>query len=639
MKRFQRFLTGAAIVSLAMVVGVSKSNAQIWAFYDMQIVNQFFNPLVGQTNTLFDFDFKNAAGFIDRDDGVANNVPVGFNFNYNGSNFSTVNVCVNGWASVGPQPTPVITNDIYYLFRANQPNNTLAPFWGDHFYRSQADIDSIGQHFKPTLIQYSTIAVPNTCDPDAPPGALVRTFTLEWKDLNINDKKNVNSIATFQIKILENCFSSNPNFPDNRATIEFHYGSIGNLGTVKTQGSTVGIEDSVTDSLAHSWMNGLFPSSYANEDSTRLNKDSLTSCWPPATCLPGRVIQFTPEGKGRILEWGDGDVNLTQLDNTQPAEIRLNQNRFVTLADADSLLRAVAKAYPPLDSVEGRQAFHGDANHNGKYQNPLFPGYDFYRVTAYDAAYILMYLAAKLPFLPWPQPLPLPVYKESGSDANSISGIYADTKHSVVRGSTTLVPVTFRGSVNGPVAFDLNVKSLDAKSLQFTGVESSRGMMQFNAELGKVVFAAAGQFVDGDVLGYIQLHADANAEFEMTNVMVNDQPFAGQHGVITAQTQSVDATGANALEQNSPNPFNIQANALTTIGYSVANPTVATIKIFDVLGNEVRALENGTSVTAGNHTLYWDGRDASGALVPSGVYYYQLTTPEFTKAVKMQVTR
>jgi flagellar hook assembly protein FlgD len=66
---------------------------------------------------------------------------------------------------------------------------------------------------------------------------------------------------------------------------------------------------------------------------------------------------------------------------------------------------------------------------------------------------------------------------------------------------------------------------------------------------------------------------------------------------------------------------------------------MVSLKVYDMLGNEVRSLVSGESVTSGAHEVKWDGRDNSGSLVANGAYYYQLTTPEFTKIVKMQVIR
>jgi len=637
MKLLKQFLAGLTLTMLVGLFGTSKVQAQIWAYYDEEIRNIFFNPLVGATTTLNDFEFVDFNGDVDRDNGVRNDIPVGFTFDYNNGLFNTLNVCINGWASVGPQSTPVITHDVYYLFRPNQPNNTLAPFWGDHFYRTGSDI-AFG--YRPSKIHYSTVAFPDP-NPCAPPGSVLRVFTLEWKDLNINDKANVNSIATFQIKIIQNPNANCLDVPDHRATIEFHYGPIGAAGTVRTQGSSVGIEDSVSNILAHSFMNGLFPSSFAGEDSTRLNDDSLTTCWPPATCLPGRVIAFVPEGRGRFSEWGDGDVNLTQMDPTQSGEIRTNQNRFVTLADVDELLRATARKYPPLDSVEGRQAFHGDANHDGRYTNPFYPGFFFYRADAYDAAYILMYLAAKLPILPWPDPLPVPVYKETGNEETNIAGLFADVKGVKVVNGTTYVPLTLRGTVSGAFSIEMDVKSLNTQALQFVGAESDRGLIYTNAAIGSVAFAAAGAFADGDVVAYLQFIAQENAivDFELTNVKINGELYPSSRSTLSSGVGTELVANGFRLEQNSPNPFNMSTTSLTTIRFSLEKPETVSLKIFDVLGNEVRSLAVGEMMSAGEHAFQWDGRTSAGALVTTGAYYYTLTTSAETLTAKLQVIR
>jgi hypothetical protein len=637
MKLLKQFLTGLGIMMIVSLLGTSKVQAQIWASYDVQYVPIFFNPLVGTTTTLPEFEFVDFNGDIDRDDGVRNNVPVGFTFDYNTDLFSTINVCVNGWASVGPQPTPVITHDQFYLFRPNQPNNTLAPFWGDHYYRTGTDI-ALG--YKPSKIHYSTVAFPDP-NPRAPSGSVLKIFTLEWKDLNINDKSNVNSIATFQIKIIQNPMANDTEVPDQRATIQFHYGPVGNAGTVRTQGSSVGIEDSVSDILAHSFMNALFPSSFNGENDTRLNDDSLTTCWPPGTCLPGRVIEFTPEGRGKFEEWGDGDVNLTQKDTTEIAVVRNNQNRFVTLADVDSLLRATARKYPPLDSIEGRQAFHGDANHDGRYTNPLYPGFFFYRADAYDAAYILMYLAAKLPVLPWPDPLPVPVYKEVGNEQTSIAGLYADVKSLKVVNGTTYVPLVLNGNVNGAFSIEMDVKSLNEQVLQFVGAESDRGIIYTNAAIGSVAFAGAGNFASGDVVAYLQFAAAPNgfADFELANVKLNGELYPGSRSTLSSGVGSSVTAAGFALEQNSPNPFNMSVASLTTIRFSLDKPEAVSLKIYDVLGNEVRSLAASEMMSAGQHAFQWDGRNSAGVLVTTGAYYYTLTTSAETLTAKLQVIR
>lgn len=73
------------------------------------------------------------------------------------------------------------------------------------------------------------------------------------------------------------------------------------------------------------------------------------------------------------------------------------------------------------------------------------------------------------------------------------------------------------------------------------------------------------------------------------------------------------------LRQNHPNPFNAQ----TTISYQLPGDAVVELAIYDLRGQQVRLLGNG-SQARGQHSLMWDGRDDSGRPVPSGIYYYRL---------------
>ena len=651
MKLFQRFLLSITIAAFAVIMGANVSLAQtpIWAAYDCSITNQFFNPLVVAAppfgGVISDGAFLKFSGGLDPDDGVAVDIPTGFSFDYNGTTYNTVNVCVNGWISLGHAeavPIPTITNDKYYLFLPNRPNATLAPFWGDHYYRTLGDV---GAGFKQSKIQFTTSFEqdlnPSSC---VPGGAVLHTFTIEWKDLNINitqppSTADPNSIATFQIKIIENRLA-NDCVPDHRATIEFHYGPVGNSGNVKTQGATVGIEDK--DGLSH--MNALFTSAFQGGVPIRSNTDSLTTCWPPASCLPGRVITFRPVGVGTAAQWGDGDANLTQIDSTAPSNVRLNQSLFVTLADADLILSSVALAYPAMDSAEGRNAFHGDANHNGRYisTDPNLAAFFFYRVTSYDAAYILMYLAAKLPFLPWPMPLPVPSWKATSSNSTSVSGITADAKSVKITGNTALVPLVLHGTVNGPLGVEMNVASLNTTAMQFIGTQAdSKVMMRGNAGNGKVVMAASGIFSDGDVLGYLEFNVANHvpADFELTNVMINDEPYSSSRSTLAVAGIGTSNTSGFSVEQNMPNPFVLTNTAQTTIRFNLAGAQNVTVRIFDVLGKEVRSLVSGQTFATGLNQINWDGRDNAGSIVVAGSYYYQLTAGENMQTVKMQVAQ
>ena len=79
------------------------------------------------------------------------------------------------------------------------------------------------------------------------------------------------------------------------------------------------------------------------------------------------------------------------------------------------------------------------------------------------------------------------------------------------------------------------------------------------------------------------------------------------------------------LMQNYPNPFNPN----TTINFTIAQTTLVTLKIFDVLGNEVSILVN-QEVPSGNHNVQFN---SSG--LPSGLYFYTLNAGNFVETKKM----
>ncbi|RKY89982.1 hypothetical protein DRQ09_00155, partial [candidate division KSB1 bacterium] len=89
-----------------------------------------------------------------------------------------------------------------------------------------------------------------------------------------------------------------------------------------------------------------------------------------------------------------------------------------------------------------------------------------------------------------------------------------------------------------------------------------------------------------------------------------------------------------ALKQNYPNPF----NPTTTIKYDLPAGTKVQLKIFNMLGQEVKTLVNEYR-EAGYHKVIWDGRNNNGIRVASGVYIYAIKAGKYFKAKKMVLLR
>jgi len=88
--------------------------------------------------------------------------------------------------------------------------------------------------------------------------------------------------------------------------------------------------------------------------------------------------------------------------------------------------------------------------------------------------------------------------------------------------------------------------------------------------------------------------------------------------------------GATALYPNHPNPFNPQ----TTIRYDLHEAAHATLAVYAVNGTRVRTLVS-RDLPAGSYEVPWDGTDARGARVASGVYFYRLEAGAFRRTRKM----
>ena len=85
---------------------------------------------------------------------------------------------------------------------------------------------------------------------------------------------------------------------------------------------------------------------------------------------------------------------------------------------------------------------------------------------------------------------------------------------------------------------------------------------------------------------------------------------------------------------NYPNPWNPE----TTIRFAVPDLVDVHLEVFNALGQRVRTLV-AEELPAGVYRVRWDGRDASGRSVSSGIYFYQLQAGFFRATGRMLLMR
>jgi len=110
---------------------------------------------------------------------------------------------------------------------------------------------------------------------------------------------------------------------------------------------------------------------------------------------------------------------------------------------------------------------------------------------------------------------------------------------------------------------------------------------------------------------------------------VDDFTVHSDGGYVSNEDPAVPAL-QTSLNGNYPNPFNPE----TTISLSLKDTAPVKVEIFNLKGQLVKTLVNGT-LPAGKHNLVWKGMDNNGKAVSSGVYFYKMSTGKYSSTKKM----
>ncbi|MEW5701502.1 MAG: T9SS type A sorting domain-containing protein [Candidatus Zixiibacteriota bacterium] len=143
-----------------------------------------------------------------------------------------------------------------------------------------------------------------------------------------------------------------------------------------------------------------------------------------------------------------------------------------------------------------------------------------------------------------------------------------------------------------------------------------------NGELRMVVYGAK---VPAGSNTLVSVPVNGNGTIELVESQFSDYNGA----LLTVNAAKVGPPKEYALLQNYPNPF----NAGTVIPVALKDASEWSLSIYNVAGQVVRTFSG--SSDAGIVNVAWDGRTADGSSVATGVYFYRVTTPNFTATKKM----
>jgi hypothetical protein len=130
-------------------------------------------------------------------------------------------------------------------------------------------------------------------------------------------------------------------------------------------------------------------------------------------------------------------------------------------------------------------------------------------------------------------------------------------------------------------------------------------------------------FIDRDI--------DAGAEYFYRIEVVNVE---GKTAFTEPFKPDTGTPAAFSLAQNYPNPF----NPVTEIMYNLPSACHVRLEVYNVLGQRVATLVN-EHQSAGSKVVEWNGKDAVGNAVTSGVYFYKIQAGSFVEMKKMILLR
>ena len=227
-----------------------------------------------------------------------------------------------------------------------------------------------------------------------------------------------------------------------------------------------------------------------------------------------------------------------------------------------------------------------------------------------------------------------------------LSNKAGESSHPQVESAQITEPTQLKGDVNGDGIVNIQDLVLTASNLGKTGQNSAdvNGDGFVNIQDLVLVAGALGNTAAAPSLLYpnaLEMLTAADIQLWLSQAQqLRVTDMTSQRGILfLEQLLAALIPKETSLLANYPNPFNPE----TWIPYQLAKDADVTLTIYAVDGQMIRWLALGHQ-PAGmyqnrSRAAYWDGRNAFGEPVASGVYFYTLTAGDFTATRKMLIRK
>jgi hypothetical protein len=162
---------------------------------------------------------------------------------------------------------------------------------------------------------------------------------------------------------------------------------------------------------------------------------------------------------------------------------------------------------------------------------------------------------------------------------------------------------------------------IDNQADIFTFADSA-GYFEIQLPEGNYDLYAKRVFYDDTIIYNIDVQNETTSQVNFN--MINTLP------PVSNDISSSNSIANEITSTSYPNPF----NPTTTISFELPSDGKVDVSIYNLKGQKVKTLQN-DFLTAGNHSLLWDGKDERGRTTSSGIYFYRIKTLKLSTTQKI----